>query len=144
MRNLGPRNKSGATPDGLTHHARSPTTRFMPAAQPHGPSVAFDGVTKSYPGGTRAVDNVTLDIAPGSFVALVGSSGSGKSTLLKTVNRLIAPSAGTVANGDEDIAAVPPPEMRRRIGYVFQNVGLFPHMTVAENIAIGLRLAGVK
>jgi len=114
----------------------------MPAAQPHGPSVAFDGVTKSYPGGTRAVDNVTLDIAPGSFVALVGSSGSGKSTLLKTVNRLIAPSAGTVAIGGEDVGAVPPHALRRRIGYVFQNIGLFPHMNVAENIAIGLRLAG--
>ncbi|MEG3144831.1 ATP-binding cassette domain-containing protein [Sphingomonas sp. RT2P30] len=109
-----------------------------------GPSIVFAGVSKRYPGGTVAVDNVSLEIAPGSFVALVGSSGSGKSTLLKTVNRLIAPSAGSVAIGGEDVGAVPPPELRRRIGYVFQNVGLFPHMTVAENIAIGLRLAGVK
>jgi osmoprotectant transport system ATP-binding protein len=108
-----------------------------------GPSVVFAGVSKRYPGGTVAVDNVSLEIAPGSFVALVGSSGSGKSTLLKTVNRLIAPSAGSVAIGGEDVGAVPPHELRRRIGYVFQNVGLFPHMTVAENIAIGLRLAGV-
>ncbi|MDH7974356.1 ATP-binding cassette domain-containing protein [Sphingomonas sp. AR_OL41] len=109
-----------------------------------GPSIVFAGVSKRYPGGTVAVDNVSLEIAPGSFVALVGSSGSGKSTLLKTVNRLIAPSAGSVAIGGEDVGAVPPHELRRRIGYVFQNVGLFPHMTVAENIAIGLRLAGVK
>src|SRR5882757_3378839 len=109
-----------------------------------GPSVAFAGVTKIYPGGTVAVANVTLEIAPGSFVALVGSSGSGKSTLLKTVNRLIAPSAGGVAIGGDDVGAVPPHDLRRRIGYVFQNVGLFPHMNVTENIAIGLRLAGVK
>ncbi|MES2045976.1 MAG: ATP-binding cassette domain-containing protein [Pseudomonadota bacterium] len=109
-----------------------------------GPSVAFSGVSKAYLGGTLAVEQVTLEIAPGSFVALVGSSGSGKSTLLKTVNRLIAPSAGSVAIGGEDVGAVPAHELRRRIGYVFQNVGLFPHMTVAENIAIGLRLAGVK
>ena len=116
----------------------------MAESRATGPSVAFAGVRKTYPGGTVAVDDVTLEIAPGSFVALVGSSGSGKSTLLKTVNRLIAPSAGSVAIGGEDVDAVPPHELRRRIGYVFQNVGLFPHMNVAENIAIGLRLAGVK
>jgi osmoprotectant transport system ATP-binding protein len=116
----------------------------MPAATSHGPSVAFAGVTRNYPGGTIAVDDVSLEIAPGSFVALVGSSGSGKSTLLKTVNRLIVPSAGHVAIAGEDVGAVPPHELRRRIGYVFQNIGLFPHMNVAENIAIGLRLAGVK
>jgi osmoprotectant transport system ATP-binding protein len=115
----------------------------MPAASQNGPSVAFTGVTKTYPGGIVAVDDVTLEIAPGSFVALVGSSGSGKSTLLKTVNRLIEPSAGSVAIEGEDVGMVPSPELRRRIGYVFQNVGLFPHMNVAENIAIGLRLAGV-
>jgi len=109
-----------------------------------GPAVALAGVSKTYPGGTVAVDDVTLEIAPGSFVALVGSSGSGKSTLLKTINRLIAPSAGGVTIGGEDVGAVPPHALRRRIGYVFQNVGLFPHMSVAENIAIGLRLAGVK
>ncbi|MDB5710188.1 MAG: transporter ATP-binding protein [Sphingomonas bacterium] len=116
----------------------------MAESRATGPSVAFAGVSKTYPGGTVAVDDVTVEIAPGSFVALVGSSGSGKSTLLKTVNRLIAPTAGSVSIGDEDVGAVLPHELRRRIGYVFQNVGLFPHMNVAENIAIGLRLAGVK
>lgn len=109
-----------------------------------GPSIVFAGVSKRYPGGTVAVDTVSLEIAPGSFVALVGSSGSGKSTLLKTVNRLIAPSGGEVAIDGADVGAVPPHELRRGVGYVFQNVGLFPHMNVAENIAIGLRLAGVK
>ena len=116
----------------------------MPDSAPSpGPSVAFAGVTKRY-GATIAVDDVTVEIAGGSFVALVGASGSGKSTLLKTVNRLIAPSAGTIAIGGEDVTAADPHALRRRIGYVFQNIGLFPHMNVAENIAIGLRIAGAQ
>ena len=109
-----------------------------------GPSVALNGVTKTYPGGTVAVDGVTVEIAGGSFVALVGSSGSGKSTLLKTINRLIEPSAGSVAIDGADVTADDPFRLRRRIGYVFQNIGLFPHMTVAENVAIGLRLEGQR
>jgi osmoprotectant transport system ATP-binding protein len=104
------------------------------------PALAFEGVTKRY-GGTVAVDAVSVEIARGSFVALVGASGSGKSTLLKTVNRLIEPSEGRVTIDGADVAAGPAPALRRRIGYVFQTIGLFPHMTVAENIAIGLRIA---
>jgi osmoprotectant transport system ATP-binding protein len=104
-----------------------------------GPSVILSGVTKSYLGGTTAVDDVSVEIAGGSFVALVGSSGSGKSTLLKTINRLIEPSAGSVAIDSADVTAGDPFRLRRRIGYVFQNIGLFPHMSVAENVAIGLR-----
>ena len=107
-------------------------------------SVTFKNVSKRYPGGVTAVDGVSLEIAPGSFVALVGASGSGKSTLLKTVNRLIEPSEGQVLVGDAPVDAVPAPELRRRIGHVFQNIGLFPHMTVGENVAIGLRLAGQR
>ncbi|MGY2733997.1 ATP-binding cassette domain-containing protein [Sphingomonas sp. UYP23] len=109
-----------------------------------GPAVAFAGVTKAYAGGTIAVDGVSVEIAGGSFVALVGSSGSGKSTLLKMINRLIAPSAGEVRIGGVGVGDAPPHVLRRRIGYVFQNIGLFPHMSVAENIAIGLRLAGER
>ncbi|MGH6615526.1 ATP-binding cassette domain-containing protein [Sphingomonas sp.] len=112
----------------------------MPDTKP-GPSVAFDGVTKSYPGGTTAVDSVSVVIAAGSFVALVGASGSGKSTLLKMINRLIEPSAGTVAIAGEAVLSVEPHALRRRIGYVFQNIGLFPHLSVADNIAIGLKLS---
>ncbi len=107
-------------------------------------SVTFKNVSKVWPGGVRAVDGVSLEIAGGSFVALVGASGSGKSTLLKMVNRLIAPSEGQVLVGGEPVDAGPAPELRRRIGYVFQNVGLFPHMRVGENVAIGLRLAGER
>ena len=105
------------------------------------PALAFERVTKRY-GSTIAVDAVSLEIAPGSFVALVGTSGSGKSTLLKTLNRLVEPSEGRVTIDGTDVASEPAPDLRRRIGYVFQNIGLFPHMTIAENIAIGLRIAG--
>ena len=114
----------------------------MPA--PSGPALAFKGVAKRYPDGTAAVDAVTLTVAAGSFVALVGASGSGKSTLLKTVNRLVEPSAGRVTLDGADVAGEPAWQVRRRIGYVFQNVGLFPHLTVAENVALPLRLAGEK
>jgi osmoprotectant transport system ATP-binding protein len=106
-----------------------------------GPSVAFNGVTKRY-GATIAVDDASVEIAGGSFVALVGTSGSGKSTLLKTINRLIDPTAGSITIAGEDVTAAEPHTLRRRIGYVFQNIGLFPHLTVAENIAIGRRIAG--
>lgn len=105
------------------------------------PALAFERVTKRYDA-TIAVDDVSLEIARGAFVALVGTSGSGKSTLLKTINRLVEPSEGRVALDGADVAGEPAPELRRRIGYVFQNIGLFPHMTIAENIAIGLRIAG--
>jgi osmoprotectant transport system ATP-binding protein len=107
-----------------------------------GPSISFTGVTKRYPGATVAVDNVSVQVDGGSFVALVGASGSGKSTLLKMVNRLVEPSGGKIAIGGEDVTAAEPHRLRRRIGYVFQNIGLFPHLSVGENIAIGLRLTG--
>ena len=101
----------------------------------------FDAVSKSY-GDIAALRGVDLSVERGSFTALVGASGSGKSTLLKTVNRLVEPTAGTVRFAGEDAATVPLPALRRRIGYVFQKIGLFPHMSVAENIGIGPRLAG--
>ncbi|MDP5280996.1 ATP-binding cassette domain-containing protein [Sphingomonas sp. DG1-23] len=107
-------------------------------------SVTYKNVSNVYAGGVTAVDHVSLEIAGGSFVALVGASGSGKSTLLKMVNRLIEPSAGEVLIGGEPVHAEAPHLLRRRIGYVFQNIGLFPHMTVGENVAIGLRLAGER
>ncbi|MDO7843965.1 ATP-binding cassette domain-containing protein [Sphingomonas immobilis] len=113
----------------------------MTAAPAPGPSVVFDAIEKLYPGGAVGVAGVSLEIGGGSFVALVGASGSGKSTLLKMVNRLIAPSAGRVLIGGADVTDEPAHALRRRIGYVFQNIGLFPHMTVAENIAIGLRIS---
>ncbi|MFS0772184.1 ATP-binding cassette domain-containing protein [Sphingomonas sp. 1P08PE] len=106
------------------------------------PALAWEQVTKLY-GDTAAVNDVSLAVAPGSFVALVGTSGSGKSTLLKMANRLISPTRGRVLLAGEDVTTGPAPALRRRIGYVFQNIGLFPHMTVADNIAIGPRIAGL-
>jgi len=108
-----------------------------------GPSIRLQQVSRHY-GTVRAVDDVSLDIAAGSLVALVGLSGSGKSTLLKMINRLIEPDSGAIFIGEEPVDSVDPHVLRRRIGYVFQNIGLFPHMTVARNIAIGLELAGEK
>lgn len=106
----------------------------------------FDAAERRY--GTRgevvAVGGVTCEIARGSFVALVGASGSGKSTLLKMVNTLVEPSAGRVLFSGEEVTTLKPSALRRRVGYVFQGIGLFPHFRVGENIAIGPRLAGEK
>lgn len=107
------------------------------------PLLEFDHVVCRF-GEVTAVDDVSCAIAAGSFVALVGASGSGKSTLLKTVNTLAVPSAGRVLFCGEDVAGLKPAGLRRTVGYVFQSVGLFPHFSVAENIAIGPRLTGEK
>jgi len=106
-------------------------------------AIAWEGVTKRYRD-TAAVDDVSAAIAAGSFVALVGGSGAGKSTLLQCVNRLVEPTAGRVLVSGRDVRDLPAPALRRGIGYVFQSIGLFPHMTVGENIAIGLTIAGQK
>lgn len=105
------------------------------------PFLRFEQIEKRH-GLTRAVAGVTLDIPARGFVALVGQSGSGKSTLLKTVNRLVEPDEGRVLLEGGDVAALPATALRRAIGYVFQGVGLFPHMDVADNIAIGPRISG--
>jgi osmoprotectant transport system ATP-binding protein len=91
-----------------------------------------------------AVGGVDLSVAAGCFVALVGASGSGKSTLMKMVNGLEQPTTGQVIFAGEDVSTQPPAKLRRRIGYVFQSIGLFPHMNVAENIGIGPRLSGQR
>jgi osmoprotectant transport system ATP-binding protein len=106
-----------------------------------GPSVEFVSVSRHY-GAAVALDAVSLFIPGGQFVALVGASGSGKSTLVKLVNRLVDPTTGTVLVAGRDVTAANAVALRRSIGYVFQNIGLFAHMTVAQNIAIGARIAG--
>ncbi|QFT76605.1 ABC transporter ATP-binding protein [Erythrobacter sp. THAF29] len=113
----------------------------MPAPETEHPLLVFEAVEKRY-GETIAVAGVSCTIANGSFTALVGASGSGKSTLLKMVNTLVEPSGGRVLFGGEDVTAMKQAQLRRRVGYVFQGIGLFPHMTVGENISIGPRLAG--
>jgi osmoprotectant transport system ATP-binding protein len=101
--------------------------------------ISFDHVTKVYDG-QAAVDDVSMVIPSGEFCAFVGPSGAGKSTLLRMVNALIRPDAGTIMFDDDDVTRVDPVQLRRRFGYVIQSVGLFPHWTVAENIATVPRL----
>lgn len=105
------------------------------------PAIELSSVSKAF-GTFAALDSVDLAVAPGEFVALVGGSGSGKTTLLKTINGLVHPDAGRIRVAGEDVAGLAPHLLRRRIGYVFQEVGLFPHLTIAENIAITPRLLG--
>lgn len=98
-------------------------------------------VSKRY-GDSVVVDRVSLSVGAGELVVLLGGSGSGKTTTLKMVNRLVTPSSGQIRVAGEDVARSAPHELRRRIGYVFQQLGLFPHMTVAENVGITPRLLG--
>nr|WP_245348358.1 betaine/proline/choline family ABC transporter ATP-binding protein [Paeniglutamicibacter psychrophenolicus] len=103
----------------------------------------LDEVTKQYPGQTRpAVGGLTLEIPAGSIVMFVGPSGCGKTTTLKMINRLIEPSSGKIVINGEDVTKMDGDTLRRRIGYVIQAGGLFPHMTVAANIAIVPKMLG--
>jgi osmoprotectant transport system ATP-binding protein len=105
--------------------------------------IAFQGVSKSFDEGRGfAVRDVSFTIPARAFVALVGDSGSGKTTLLKMINRLIEPDLGTVSVAGESAQSMTGYSLRRRIGYVFQGIGLFPHMNVAENIGITPLLLG--
>jgi osmoprotectant transport system ATP-binding protein len=101
-----------------------------------GAMIRLEELTKRYPGQADvAVDNVTMEIPEGEIVVLVGPSGCGKTTTLKMINRLIEPSSGRIFLEDEDVTDVDPDRLRRRIGYVIQQIGLFPHQTIADNIA---------
>jgi osmoprotectant transport system ATP-binding protein len=114
-----------------------------PEAQPSTGSarILLDGVTKRYGASSApAVDNVTMEIPAGEIVMLVGPSGCGKTTTMKMINRLIEPTSGRILIGDEDVTHRDPDRLRRHIGYVIQGAGLFPHLTVADNIAIVPRL----
>jgi len=107
------------------------------------PLIAYQHVGKSFDGGrVKAVDDVTLEVGEGEFLAIVGGSGSGKTTLLRLANRLIEADGGSIRVEGEDVRAVDPIRLRRRIGYVFQSGGLFPHISVAHNIGITPKLLG--
>ena len=103
--------------------------------------IRLNGVSKVY-AGKAAVRTLTLAIGNGEFVVLIGPSGCGKSTTLSLINRLIEPSEGTIAIDGRDVTQSDPVELRRHIGFVFQGIGLFPHLTISENVGITPRLLG--
>lgn len=102
----------------------------------------FEDVSKSYPNGLKAVRNLTFSVEDGSFVVLIGPSGCGKTTTLRMINRMVEPTSGRILLDGKDIRTLDPVALRRGIGYVIQQVGLFPHMTIAENIEVVPRLLG--
>ena len=104
--------------------------------------IRLDAISKQYPNGQVAVRELTLDIPDGEICVLVGPSGCGKTTTLKMINRLIEPTAGRIFLDGDDVTHVDPVELRRQIGYVIQQVGLFPHQTIGTNIATVPKLLG--
>lgn len=104
--------------------------------------ITFDSVTKQFPDGTVAANELTFEVPTGEMTVFVGPSGCGKSTTLRMTNRMIEPTSGQISVNDRDIKSVPAPELRLDIGYVIQQVGLFPHLTIAENIATVPNLIG--
>src|SRR4051812_34798285 len=106
------------------------------------PMIRLDRVAKRYPDGTVAVEELSLDVPAGEIAVLVGPSGCGKTTTMRMVNRLVEPTSGRIFVGGEDVTRADPVRLRRGIGYVIQQVGLFPHQTVAANVATVPRLLG--
>ncbi|MBA3264966.1 MAG: ATP-binding cassette domain-containing protein [Nocardioidaceae bacterium] len=104
--------------------------------------IRLHGVGKTYPGGNVAVQELDLDVPRGSLVTLVGPSGCGKSTTLKMINRLIEPTTGRIELDGEDVTEIDAVQLRRRIGYVIQQIGLFPHQTIRSNVATVPKLSG--
>lgn len=100
----------------------------------------FDRVSKVYKGGKRAVNHLSLEFEKGEFICFIGPSGCGKTTTMKMINRLIEPTEGSIYINGVDVLKKDPVELRREIGYVIQQIGLFPHMTIQENISIVLKL----
>ena len=106
--------------------------------------ITFESVSKIYPGGTTAVNNLDLHIETGSFTVLVGPSGCGKTTSMRMINRMVTPTSGRVLVDGQDVAGIRPVSLRLGIGYVLQNGGLFPHRTVIDNVASVQRLLGLS
>lgn len=104
------------------------------AAKP--PMVEFKNVSKIYPGGKVAVENINLRIERGEFVCFIGTSGGGKTTTLRMINSMLTPTNGDIFVDGKNIHDIDPIELRRSIGYVIQNIGLMPHMTIRDNITL--------
>lgn len=106
--------------------------------------IRFEQVSKRHPDGTTAVDGLSFEVNEGELVTLAGPSGCGKTTTMMMVNRLIEPASGQIHVNGEDVMTVDPVRLRRRIGYVIQQVGLFPHRTILDNTATVPTLVGWK
>nr|WP_256788844.1 ABC transporter ATP-binding protein [Frankia sp. AvcI1] len=106
------------------------------------PMISLRGVGKRYPDGTVAVADLSLDVPAGELLCLVGPSGCGKTTTMKMINRLVEPTSGHILVAGEDVARTDPVRLRRRIGYVIQQIGLFPHLTVHANVGTVPRMLG--
>jgi osmoprotectant transport system ATP-binding protein len=121
-------------------------TESTPAQPGNGTvKIRLDSLVKQFPGQREpAVDQLTMDIPEGEIVIFVGPSGCGKTTTMKLINRLIEPTSGRIFLDDEDVTRSDPDQLRRRIGYVIQQIGLFPHMTIADNIATVPSMLGWK
>src|SRR4051794_3299979 len=115
---------------------------LAPAMDTTDPMIRLDRVAKRYPDGTVAVEELSLDVPAGEIAVLVGPSGCGKTTTMRMVNRLVEPTSGRIFVGGEDVTRADPVKLRRGIGYVIQQVGLFPHQTVGTNVATVPRLLG--
>nr|WP_308301523.1 ATP-binding cassette domain-containing protein [Frankia sp. AiPa1] len=114
----------------------------MASASPVDPMISLVGVGRRYPDGTVAVHDLSFDVAAGELLCLVGPSGCGKTTTMKMINRLVEPTSGRILVDGRDVRLSDPVRLRRRIGYVIQQVGLFGHLTVRANIATVPRLLG--
>jgi len=104
--------------------------------------IQLEGVSKRYPNGQLAVDDLSLEVNEGDICVLVGPSGCGKTTTMRMINRLTEPTSGRIVVAGDDVMKVDPVELRRRIGYVIQQIGLFPHQTIAENVGTVPKLLG--
>jgi osmoprotectant transport system ATP-binding protein len=108
-----------------------------------GVRIELSELTKRYPGqSSPAVDAISLDVPAGELVVFVGPSGCGKTTTMKMINRLIEPTSGAIRIGDKDVLRMRPDDLRRHVGYVIQQIGLFPHLTVAQNVGVVPKLLG--
>ena len=127
----------------MTDTTITTTTTITTVRNTAGAHIELRDVTKNYPGqAAPAVENFSIDVKPGELIMFVGPSGCGKTTTMKMINRIIEPTSGSIQIDGKDVLSLNPHDLRRHIGYVIQQIGLFPHMTIAENIAVVPKLLG--